>query len=92
MCPDFCALIKLSIKDRLPIPIIDDLLDELQGACVFTELYLCFDYHQIWMKEVNFPKTTFINHQGHYEFLFMPFGHCNSLSTFQSLMNKLLKP
>ena len=90
MCIDFRQVNKLTIKNRYPLPIIDDLFDQVRGASVLSKIDLRTGYHQLRIKEEDIGKTTFWTWYGHYEFVVLPFGLTNAPATFMCLMNNVL--
>nr|GEY65732.1 putative reverse transcriptase domain-containing protein [Tanacetum cinerariifolium] len=92
MCIDYQELNKLTVKNRYPLPRINNLFDQLQGSSVYSKIDLRSGYHQLRVREEDIPKTAFRTHYDHYEFQVMPFGLTNVPTVFMDLINWVCKP
>ena len=92
MCIDYQKINKVTVKNKYPLPRVEDLFDQLKGASVFLNIDLRSGYYQPWVKEVYVLKTAFRTHYGHYEFLVMPFRLTNASTAFMDFMNRVFHP
>ena len=88
---DYKELNKVTVKNKYPLPRIDDLFDQLAGSVIYSKIDLRSGYHQLKVQEEDVPKIAFRTRYGHYEFLVMPFGLTNALEAFINLMNRVFE-
>ena len=91
LCIDYRQLNRVTIKNRYPLPRINELFDQLSGARVYSKIDLRMGYHQLRVREVDIPKTTFRTRYGHFEFTVMPFGLANAQAAFMDLMHRVFQ-
>ena len=91
LCIDYRQLNRVTIRNQYPLPRIDDLVDQLHGARVFSKIDLRSWYDQLKIKGIDVPKKTFTTHYKHYEFMVMPFGFTNAPAAFMDLMNRVFR-
>ena len=92
LCIDYRQLNRVTVKNRYPFPRIDDLFDQLRGARVYSKIDLRTGYHQLRVRETDFPKTMFRTCYGHFKYTMMPFRLTNALATFMDLMHRVFQP
>ena len=92
LCIDYRQLNRVTVKNRYPLPRIDDLFNQLKGVRGYSKIDLRTSYHQLRVRETDIPKTTFRTRYGHFEFTMMPFGLTNTSITFMNRMHRVFQP